>query len=360
MKAFIFRLLAICPPLTVLLQFYYRVMLGGYSVYKRVKRNNGGIMLGTAMLGTGDYYLMGLYLKKWLTKDPNNKDLNGSLRSHTLITIGDAEHRVGEIFPWLNIIKIKSWAVPSDRFLVMLNIEQNNTQRSADYKLNEVNDSIYACDAKFFQVSSMSFGICGKNGNKYLQGYRGLTMTDYYNMTFGLKPNLYAPEFEVIVLPKPKTVLIAPYTTGNAKYAPRLEWWARLVERLQGGTESGDSVIEDIVSEVKNDKPVDCKTEARKSGVGSYVVLTNGSPPIPGTESVLIPYKNFVPYLDMCVAFIGVRSGLCEIVSSAKCAKIIIYTRQSEWYPEGMMLPYTGIENMGIGRALELLWEKNL
>jgi hypothetical protein len=176
-------------------------------------------------------------------------------------------------------------------------------------------------------------------------------MMDYYSAMFESAPDLNAPRFEPCesdaetgIASTPNTILIAPYTTGNAKYSPGADWWERLVDGLRGGESNYDETTVKILAAVGVNK--------------SYIIKTNGEISIKGTEPILIPYKNLVPYLNQCHAFIAARSGLCEIVSSAGCIKVIIYSRKSEWYPEGMMKSYTGLGGMRLSDdAVELLWE---
>lgn len=60
-----------------------------------------------------------------------------------------------------------------------------------------------------------------------------------------------------------------------------------------------------------------------------YVVFTNSSgkhePTVKGTKSLFLPYSQMVPILEKAGTFIGMRSGLCDIIASAKCKKIILY-----------------------------------
>lgn len=51
----------------------------------------------------------------------------------------------------------------------------------------------------------------------------------------------------------------------------------------------------------------------------------NREPVIRNTECIQFPYKDSVGLLEYAGGFIGSRSGLCDITSSAKCKKVIVY-----------------------------------
>ena len=60
-----------------------------------------------------------------------------------------------------------------------------------------------------------------------------------------------------------------------------------------------------------------------------YCVCTNcdgeKEKPIRGTKQCFFKYKDMISALEYAGCFIGLRSGLCDIASSAKCKKIVIY-----------------------------------
>ena len=122
-----------------------------------------------------------------------------------------------------------------------------------------------------------------------------------------------------------KTVLIAPYATTSVLIPPPDDFWTTIVSTLQ---ERG------------------------------YTVVTNCSEkevPLKGTSSILIPYAHIVPFLDTAGYFIGVRSGLCDIISTTKAKKIILHPYEAQNWPDGASLAFTGLNNMGLcDNAIEL------
>ena len=86
--------------------------------------------------------------------------------------------------------------------------------------------------------------------------------------------------------------------------------------------------------------------ELKKRG---YIVCTNSSgekePLIPGTIGVFYSYSQMIPLLEVAGSFIGVRSGLCDVISSANCTKIILYPRGFEW-GKGLVSNYFSLNKM--------------
>ena len=64
-----------------------------------------------------------------------------------------------------------------------------------------------------------------------------------------------------------------------------------------------------------------------------YIVCTNSANEkeiaIPGTKAVYFPLSMSVPVLEHAGFFVGIRSGLCDVVSSSKCKMAIIYDTAS-------------------------------
>ena len=92
-----------------------------------------------------------------------------------------------------------------------------------------------------------------------------------------------------------------------------------------------------------------------------YVVCTNcGSPaelPINGTIPLRFGFDISVPVLEKCGYFVGIRSGFCDIISSADCKKIIVYQPYLFW-GSGTNYDYFSLNKIGFcGDAIELEYE---
>lgn len=104
--------------------------------------------------------------------------------------------------------------------------------------------------------------------------------------------------FEYYHLQKGKTALLAPYTGTFG----RIE----------------EEVCLEIVNMLKD---------------MGYSVCTNTGPgeeAIPGTTGVLIPYDCIIDFVNKCGLFIGMRSGLCDIISSTS-AKMVVFHKESHF-----------------------------
>ena len=61
----------------------------------------------------------------------------------------------------------------------------------------------------------------------------------------------------------------------------------------------------------------------------NYHVYTNSNgdmePPVKGTTALFLPIQNMAGAMEYSAGFIGIRNGLCDIVSKSRCKKIILY-----------------------------------
>lgn len=101
--------------------------------------------------------------------------------------------------------------------------------------------------------------------------------------------------FKKLRLKKGRTVILAPYA-GSFVSEISLELWTRVAHML---TEKGYSVC------------TNCNGESESE--------------IQGTVPVFFPYENAIDVLEYAGGFIAIRSGFCDIVSSASCKMAIIY-----------------------------------
>ena len=95
-------------------------------------------------------------------------------------------------------------------------------------------------------------------------------------------------------LSRGKTVILSPYA-NSVEPEMTYETWGLLAEKIQ---EAGFDVCTNCVGEEL---------------------------PIKGTKPLAFSYADAIDVLEYAGFFVGIRSGLCDIVSSAKCKMIIIY-----------------------------------
>lgn len=290
-------------------------VLEGYKLYESYINQFGDdvCILTCAWRGTGDYYISGLYLQAWL--------YNFKCKNYIFLTPGGAERNVMRLFSAMDGHAVQ---IGSVRDLCALR-GFLGTQ-----KTNFV-----------FLHHQVPYPLNWKHNitNSALCGHRGLNMVDFYLILgFRLSRNTTKsqPQFSNDIerikqifymnnLPLGRTVLISPYSAGLNQFLFPIEFWEKCVERLKGY---------------------------------GYTVCTNCAAkerPIKGTTSLLVPYKDIVPFLNLAGGFIGIRSGLCDVVATAHCPKVILHTYKAKWWPDGNSIAYTGLNSMGLcNDAVEL------
>lgn len=92
-------------------------------------------------------------------------------------------------------------------------------------------------------------------------------------------------------LERGKTVLLAPYSTGLKEYEIPQTFWVKIV------------------------------TELKYRGFTLATNCAGMEKCIPGTIALNIPYHQIVPFLEKAGYFIGIRSGLCDIVAGQPARK---------------------------------------
>lgn len=135
---------------------------------------------------------------------------------------------------------------------------------------------------------------------KYLN-HQFLSFPDYYKYAvYGLNQNAKpAPpvnldEFEEkALIARGKTAIIAPY--ANSVVQPPAEFWDKIVIDYQ------------------------------RQGFHVFTNIFGNEKKLAGTESITIPPKSLVSAVEYAGHFIGLRSGLCDIVSTANCRKTVVF-----------------------------------
>lgn len=122
---------------------------------------------------------------------------------------------------------------------------------------------------------------------------------------------------------KGRTVLIAP--DANSVTRLPIWFWNGIIKELQG---LGYTVF------------LNC----------SYFTFFRAS-------NLFIPYESCVPMLEYAGNFIGVRSGFCDIISSAKCNKVILYPKiqnSIDYSKHRSEIEFSGLEVMGLYKGDDL------
>jgi hypothetical protein len=128
-----------------------------------------------------------------------------------------------------------------------------------------------------------------------------LSFVDYYrSAVYGLTkdipaavPTKFEPFDNHKQIPKGRSVILSPY--------------AKSVTKLS------DSFWEKIVAEYS------------KQGYKVYTNTTGDELPIYGTEALCLPISQIKAAVEHAGTFIGIRSGLCDVLDTANCRKIVVF-----------------------------------
>lgn len=132
--------------------------------------------------------------------------------------------------------------------------------------------------------------------------------------------------FEKYSLIPGRTILLAPYAGKHEMWGIPMEFYAKLAAQL------------------------------REAG---YMVCTNSGdmrrePPVPGTIALLIPHRLVRAFCEMAGGFVGLRSGLCDMVSAAeRCKKIVLYGKMPIPSAVATHQEFFSIKNMGLCADVE-------
>ncbi len=165
---------------------------------------------------------------------------------------------------------------------------------------------------------------------RWLKGYKGLNLEQMFrHMIFGLDdsvPHRLPPAkdqtkeitalFEQYGLQIGKTVVLSPYANTIYEYHENL--WVDIVRV--------------------------CKERG-------FSVCTNcgapGETAIEGTTPVFFPFSQAVAFMDAAGYFVGIRSGLCDMISTSTCKKFIIYESGGVAYASSVF-EYFSLNKMGL------------
>ena len=251
----------------------------GFSLYKslKIKYSPNHTFFVCSYPGTGDIYMACTYLRTYLAKK--------NIKNYVLLVVGNSCKRTAELFSIINIELIS---------------------------FNDMQNIVKAWEFLGEQrVKLKPLLYWGWRTKRYLYAdkHPQITFTDMFlydvygeeneikrQLPCGNKISTYADQlFEKLNLPKGRTVIIAPYA-GSFESSITMEQWEKLSDLIK----------------------------AR-----GYAVCTNcygeKEIPIPGTTAIIFPYDEAVNVLEYAGGFIAVRSGLCDIVSSAGCRMLVIY-----------------------------------
>jgi len=258
--------------------------------------------------GIGDIYLTGLFFKKYLKRN--------NINEYIFIVVNGACKKVAEMFGIENIIVLDS------------KIAEDLTQLNKSLRIQE-------------KVITLNDGWAS-DPVQWIRGYKGLDFAKMFryfvfgfddSVQYELPPrknwqNEIDELFKKHNLLKGKTIILSPYS--NTLFELPTDFWESIVEH--------------------------CKQRG-------YTICTNcatkGEKPVKGTEAVFFPLGMAIDFVEAAGSFIGIRSGLCDVISSAKAKKIILYEKDGFFY-KSSPYEYFSLKSMGLcDDAVELEYNFN-
>lgn len=252
--------------------------------------------------GTGDMYLIGMYMAERLSYD--------NVKSGVLVVTAGSCRKIFSLFKTDTGIK--------DILLLK--------DRAEGWELLQFTKHIGYDRTNTFVIND-SFDLIDIGR---LRGYNDLDFNSLFRkMVFkagrklqriGLVSDPSDPLFREMRLDGKRIIVLSPYTKSVKKMS--MDFWEKIAHGL--------------------------------SDMG-YEVLTNISGeeiPVNGTRGIMIPYSMLMDFMDHCKGFIGIRSGLCDLISASKVYKVIIYP-EKETINFYTVKGFFGLENMyGIKQGL--------
>ena len=255
--------------------------------------------------GTGDMYLIGMYLEDRLRFDGIEKCL--------LVVPSKGSKSVFNLFPH------------DDKVVGIVALQG---EKEADCLL------LYTkiCGFDKCKVSELNDGYDEIVDLIYIRGINGLDFNSMFQKTVFFapirrkNPNLIVENADTLFkqygLEKDRTVILAPY--ANTTRLIEEKYWMKVADRL------------------------------RQKG---YLVCTNvagSEKSIGDTVGINIPYRLLMDFLEKAGAIIALRSGLCDIISGSNAKKLILYP-PGRSFINSTYYEYFSLEKMGVSD--DNLWE---
>ena len=274
-----------------------KVKIRGMYWYKKLMQGHSKncIIFLAPYTGTGDIYLIGLFFHTYIKQK--------GITDYVFAVVSGACKKVAEMFDIQNIHVLPHQA--GDDMI--------SFQRSTGKELNLI---------------TLNDGWMG-DPLQWFRGYKALNFEKMFRrFVFGFDDSVqhvlpaekdFSNEidslFEKYGLIKGKTVVLSPYS--NTLF------------------DLPDDVLLAIVNH--------CKQQG-------FIPVTNcagNEKPVAGTTAVFFPLTQAIDFMNAAGYFVGVRSGLCDIISSSTCKKVIIYEKDGLFYKTSHF-EYFSLKAMGL------------
>lgn len=280
-KAFMSRKVGQTAPIHIWRIFRQKVF-GGYRIYEELIHQYGeNAQIFLSAPSAGDGYLLGRCFKAYTEK-------HYSGHTNVFCVFGKQTIDVAKFF---SIPHIE--ALSMDEFKMMFNLFM--FMKPGILHLDAMHHHVFYRHTAFLAYLE---GLHGFNLSSIGLAYLDVDESEVEHPVFTSDEHSIEGMFLGKLLTPGKTVLLSPYAK-SVRSIP-LGFWEKLAYRL------------------------------KKEG---FTVCTNSSgaqePAIPGTSDILIPYGDAVSFLEKAGVYIGLRSGLSDVLSSADATKIVLHSKDN-------------------------------
>lgn len=294
--------------------YYAKCIFKGYRIYCKLSSKYGKktILFLCPHKATGDVYIFGLYFSTYIERNHIN--------DYAFITVGKGDAKIASMYNIQNIESITQQDMDNlVRFSVFFGRENLNIK------------------ILHYRAVCMHTGVIDN-----LRNYKTLNFVEMLlYIVFHLERDTpqHHPDFSSNIdyikelfaerkLKPGKTIIISPYS--NSIPCLPFYFWETLASRLM---ELGFSVC--------------------TNSIGS------SEPIIRETTPIFFSYDNAKPFLEYAGYFIGIRSGLCDIISSFHCKKIIV-NQSNIRFGVGTVINYFSLKDMGLdSNVLEIEYQES-
>lgn len=298
------------PILAIPVLFFCRVLLGLHT-YRRILKacplEEGWQIYFMDYDGSGDTYLACSYLQS-----------RGQIgQGSAFIASGALSLKIAQLFEFERFLQIRPKAALTVRMM----------ERFYGQRLR-IRPLLYESD--FLEYSGIF---------RFMAGHRGLNFMSMLKIGFEFNCGLSYEEvpwkqpefpydsaeldtiFSAHHLTPGKTILLAPYAGKHDLWGIPMAFYAELAQKLQ---------------------------------IKGFTLCTNSGdpekePPVPGTVPLFVSHRLVRPFCERAGYFVGLRSGLCDIISSAKgCKKIILSGKMTTPSVVSSHQNFFSLNNMGL------------
>ena len=226
--------------------------------------------------GTGDIYLTGLYLRDRMRHD--------KVSECVFVVASESSARILRLFHLDDIIR--------HIYVLKGRPECNNLLfHIRNMGFNMANAGLISNDYGVVRLERMS-GINGIDFNTLFQ--KVIFFSDEKRIKADIRQEDADDIFEAADLLKGRTVVLSPYANTTMRLSE--DMWVKIVSGLSS---MGYSVCTNVAGDLEK--------------------------AIEGTVPVYVPYEKIIDFVEKAGGFIGLRSGLCDLISGTEAKKVILY-----------------------------------